>query len=368
MIERRYLNAAVTCVEELIRGRRLHRVVIAVLVVAAASAASAQQPSTASVPVVFDNFVWFGDEEIGAALRKTIPAFDGTVSTAPGAPEALARDLQALLRARRIPGVVEALPQGTLKAGVERYIFRVKDPSPQVCAVRIEGATAIAEADLLARAPLAGTDYSRSSLRSVLQGLLIDSYRQRGHWRAAFGAPVTVLDEQRGCVTVTAPVKEGPAYTWDHAEWIGNAAIPSRELDAVLAIKTGELAALARLEEGLRRAQRAYGQRGYVLERATYTPRLDDLTRRAVFEIRVDEGPQFKMGTVEFPGLAPADAAGLLKRWQLKPGDVFDASYPDRFMDEEIVPRIPRGARMPAIESRADQQNRTIHVRYVFGG
>ena len=125
---------------------------------------------------------------------------------------------------------------------------------------------------------------------------------------------------------------------------------------------------MTRLDEGLRRVQRAYGQRGYVLERATYTPRPDDLTRRVAFEIRVEEGPQFRMGTVEFPGLVPGDAAGLLARWQLKAGDVFDASYPDRFMDEEIVPRIPRGARMPAIESRADQQNRVIHVRYVFGG
>jgi outer membrane protein assembly factor BamA len=198
--------------------------------------------------------------------------------------------------------------------------------------------------------------------------VLTDSYRQRGHWRAAFGSPVAAIDPARGCVAVRAAVTEGPAYTWDRAEWIGNTAVPSPELDAALGIKSGEIASLARLDDGLRRVQRTYGQRGYVLERATYTPRLDDLTRRAAFEIRIEEGLQFRMGSVEFPGLAPADAAGLLKRWQLKPGDVFDASYPDRFMDEEIVPRIPRGARLPAIESRADQQNRVINVRYVFGG
>lgn len=343
------------------------RVLVAALTLAAAPPAYARQAPSV-VPVVFDNFVWFSDEEILATVRKTVPSFDGAVSTAPGAAEALARDLQALLRARRIPGVVEALPQGTLKTGVERYIVRVKDPSPTICGLRIEGASAIAEADLLARVPLAGMDYSRSALRNVLQGVLTELYRQRGHWRAAFGSPVVALDQARGCVAVRAAVTEGPAYTWDRARWVGNTAIPAPELDAALGIKNGEVAALTRLDDGLRRIQRAYGQRGYVLERATYTPGLDDLTRRAAFEIRVEEGPQFRMGTVEFPGLAPADAAGLLKRWQLKPGDVFDASYPDRFMDEEIVPRIPRGARMPAIESRADEQNRVINVRYVFGG
>lgn len=348
------------------------RVLLAVLMLAAAQPGNPQpantQPAPATVPVVFDNFVWFSDEEILAALRKAVPSFDGTVSTAPGAAEAIARDLQALLRARRLPGAVEALPQGTLKTGVERYIVRVKDPSPTICALRIEGAAAIAEADLLARVPLAGTDYSRSALRNVLQGVLTESYRQRGHWRASFGTPVAALDQTRGCVSVRVAVTEGPAYTWERAEWTGNAAMSAPELDALLGIKSGEIAALSRLDDGLRRAQRAYGQRGYVLERATYTPRLDDLTRRAVFEIRVDEGPQFRMGTVEFPGLAPGDVAGLLQRWQLKPGEVFDASYPDRFMDDEIVPRIPRGARLPAIESRADEQKRVINVRYVFGG
>jgi outer membrane protein assembly factor BamA len=347
--------------------RGLKRLLLVALTLATTATASAQ-PVPAAVPVVFDNFVWFSDEEILATLRKSVPSFDGTVSTTPGAADAIARDLQSLLRVRRVPGVVEVLPQGTLKTGVERYIVRVKDPSPQICGLRIEGASAIAEADLLARVPLAGSDYSRSALTNLLQGVLTESYRQRGHWRAAFGSPVAALDQARGCVAVRATVTEGPAYTWDRAEWLGNTAIPSRELDAVLAIKTGELAALSRLDEGLRRVQKAYGQRGYVLEHATYTPRLDDKTRRVAFEIRVEEGAQFRMGTVEFPGLAPADTAGLMKRWQLKQGDVFDASYPDRFMDEEIVPRIPRGARMPAIESRADQQNRVIHVRYVFGG
>jgi len=347
--------------------RRSWLISIVGLTIVAASTSFAQT-TPATLPVVFDNFVWFSDQEIVTVLRRRIPSFDGTAPATPGVPEAIAKELQSLLQSKRIPGVVELLPQATLKAGIESLVFRVKDPSPKVCALRITGATAIAETDLTGRLPLAGIDYSRTVLVNTLRGPLTDMYRQRGYWRAAFGAPVAALDQTQGCVTVIASVTEGPQFNWDRAEWTGNAALSSRELNAILGMKEGDLASLSRLDEGLRRAQKAYGRQGYVLERATYTPRLDDLTRRAVFDVRVDEGPQFRMGDVEFPGLAPADAAGLIKRWQLKPGDVFDASYPDRFMDEEIFPRIPRGARVPALESRADQQNRLVHVRFVFGG
>lgn len=340
---------------------------IAALTLVAASATFAQQ-APASVPVVFDNFIWFTDEEIVAALRKTIPSFDGTAPGTDGVPETITRELQALLRSKRIPGIVELLPQGTLKSGVERYIYRVKDPSPKVCTFRITGATAIAEQDLIARLSPAGSDYSKSALSQALDGILTDMYRQRGHWRASFGSPAVALDQSTGCVVVTTAVTEGPPYTWDHAEWVGNTAISARDLDGVIGLKTGELAGAARLDEGLRRVHRAYGRFGYVLERATFTPRPDDLTRRATFEIRVEEGPQFRMGTVEFAGLAATESAELLKQWQLKPGALFDASYPDQFMDEAIVPRVPRGARVPAVETRADQQNRLIHVRFVFGG
>ena len=38
------------------------------------------------------------------------------------------------------------------------------------------------------------------------------------------------------------------------------------------------------------------------------------------------------MGQVYFDGLPQGVAAALLKKWKLKPGDVFDASYPDDFV------------------------------------
>jgi hypothetical protein len=58
---------------------------------------------------------------------------------------------------------------------------------------------------------------------------------------------------------------------------------------------------------------------GYVTERATFEPRLDDAARWAVFAITVEEGAQFHMGTLEFVGIRESDAAMLARKWRLTP-------------------------------------------------
>lgn len=102
---------------------------------------------------------------------------------------------------------------------------------------------------------------------------------------------------------------------------------------------------------------------------AKYMPRLDDATRRAVFEIAIAEGPQFRMGTLEFVGLAERDAANLQKKWRLKAGDVFDASSAEQFESDEIFPlnrREPASAKRVAMEMRGDPEKRTVDVRIVL--
>lgn len=85
---------------------------------------------------------------------------------------------------------------------------------------------------------------------------------------------------------------------------------------------------MQRLDDGLRAFKRAYGKLGYIAHHAEYTARLDESSRTAAFEIRVTEGPQFRVGNVEFIGFTDADAATLRKSWQLAAGGVFDDSYP----------------------------------------
>jgi outer membrane protein assembly factor BamA len=149
---------------------------------------------------------------------------------------------------------------------------------------------------------------------------------------------------------------------------VGNTALSSTELDSLIGLKSGDVAGALQLEDGLRRVNRAYASRGYLIQRLTYTARPDDVKGRVSLEIRVAEGPQFRLGSVEFVNLPAADATVLRKTWRLNPGDVYDASYPDRFMKEAIQPRLPEGAKAPRAETTLDIKKAVVNVRFVFSG
>src|SRR5688572_14999130 len=84
------------------------------------------EEAASTVPVIFDNFIWFPYDEVMAAVRKDVPAFDGTLSETEGAPGPIIRSLQALLQARGIPGTVTVTPLVDLKTNSLRYLFNVK--------------------------------------------------------------------------------------------------------------------------------------------------------------------------------------------------------------------------------------------------
>jgi len=319
-----------------------------------------------TIPVVFDNFVWLPDDQLTAALRAEVPSFDGTAPLNAGAAEFIRRALDNVLKTRGIPGRVDFTAQGKLGGSVMKYLFAVKDPSPKLCALHFAGTSGIGERDLVGALQAAiGDEYSRFFVSTAAEGTLTDIYRRKGFWRASFATPIAALDSCPG-VAVTVPVTEGVVYAWDHAEWSGNQALNATALDRALAMKSGEVADSGRIDVGLRAVHTLYGVQGYVTQRASIEPRLDDATRRAVFAIAIEEGPQYHMGVLTFEGIRDADGAMLSRKWKLKQGDVYDESYVRTFEREELLPlRTVAGAR-GGLETHLDAARRMIDVNIVF--
>lgn len=321
-----------------------------------------------TVPVLFDNFVWFSDAEIIAAVRRDVPSFDGTVPPSAYVPDLVTRSLTQLLASKGLPGTVTFVPQADMKGTLLQYLFKVADPAPKICALTVPGASAEVNTALLdAAKTLIGSDYSRLYVKGVSGGTLLDVYRRRGHWRAEFGPPsVAAGDASCSGVRLTIPVTEGPSYAWEKAEWSGAAALSPAELDAQLGMKPGDTADASKLEAGLRAVQKAYGKRGHLQAQVRMKPRLDDAARRAVFEMSVSEGPQFRMGTLEFVGLSEKDAESLRKKWTLAAGAPYDDTYAAEFRVKELVPLL-RGVTPPVrVSVETSRQGQTVNVRLVF--
>jgi outer membrane protein assembly factor BamA len=325
-----------------------------------------------TTPVVFDNFVWFKDDELAGLLQQSIPQFNGMVPSNAGISAFLTRELEQILAARRIAGRVEfALLTDRTNRTVNRFVFSVTGAGAalRVCAVRFDGAQAVGDAGLQdAAKELKDAPYSRSFTVAFANGTLMQLYRRRGFWKASIAPPTAVPDAGGGCggVTVTFPVSEGPAYVWDHAEWIGNAVIPAKDLNATLAMKVGDPADVGRIETGLRLVHDAYGKKGYVAQAATFMPRPDGDPRKAVVEITVTEGPQFVMGDLAIIGLPPSDEANLRKKWRLQPGAVYDATYSTQFVKETPLGLAGSGGRRLIVSVFPDAAGHRVNVKLEF--
>jgi outer membrane protein insertion porin family len=321
-----------------------------------------------TLPVVFDNFVWFQDSEVLAAVTRDVPTFNGTLPANETASQYVAGVLTRLLASRQLQGRVTAAPRINLVTNSKQLLFRVVDASTslKMCAVRMPRASAVPEADLQQAAQSAlGGDYSRAFVTDLASGTLRQVYLRRGYWEATVAPASAALDAGCPGVTVTFQVQEGAQYVWDHAEWTGTAALPSPDLDRAMNMKAGGVAGLNELEAGLRGVHGAYEKVGYIAEQADYEASLDTATHHATFKIKVAEHQQFHMGTIAIAGGAAGDDAA--KKWKLRPGDVYDGSYLEAFTAAEIRPRQQTGALPRTLQPQVqvDPDKLIVNVRFV---
>jgi outer membrane protein assembly factor BamA len=306
-------------------------------------------------------------------VKAQLPSFDGTAPETDGAVASITRALAQLLRERKIPAQVEYMPSASQTGTDPKHIFSASGVRVPICAVQYPGAAAVAETELIGNSkPVMNADYSQEYMQGFADGTLKPLYRQRGHLRVNFKQPratlATETDKCKGGASVTVPVEEGPAYSWERAEWDGNAALSAAELDASFGMKTGELADGLKIDKALMAVAKAYERRGYLLLRLKPDAQFADATRRVTYRINVREGDQFRMGTLNIKGLSAADTNRLKAMWKLQPGDVYDAHYSEEFMRKALPLILRPGTRPPQINFsvKPDRQKLTADVTIDF--
>jgi len=331
------------------------------------------------VRVVFDNFVWFTDEELAEAVRRKVPSFDGTAPEAGGVTAEITQALQELLGARKIEGTVEYMPSADASGRHAEHVYTVKGAALRVCSLSFPGARTLTEEELVRKSgPVLDNDYSRLFVAGFVTANLLPLYHERGLLRASF-APLRVTKaaptpECEQGLAVAVPVDEGSIYVWGGAEWSGQQALTPQELDFALGMKPREVANTARMEKGLASVRRAYGRKGYLTARAAGAPEFDDANRRVVYRFTVTEGAPYRMGTLTLDGLDERDTNNVKVRWRILPGEVYDEGYADEFIRknlQEFIKDLLRDGRKPTftkVEPRVkvDNEKLTVDVTLEF--
>ncbi len=324
--------------------------------------------TAAQTPVVFDNFPWFSDEELSVAVRARLPDFrGGRIADISEAADQVTAALSTLIAEKGLPGKIEYFPTLNVKTGARTHLFKVSGISLPVCDVKITGVQpALEDAARRASTPLLRREYSRSGNLAFLQGALENLYRERGYLRENVREVIGHLgDPASGCagVAVVATIDEGTSYVWQGVKWSGTHGLQATQLDSLIPLRRNDVANGLKIDEGLKAARRAYGRNGYLAVRVDPVPAFDDQSRGVVFEVNVDEGPQFRMGTLFLQGVDDESGREIRRQWKLKAGDVYDENYPSEFLVREFRGRL--GAMKVTLTPNLAAQ--TVDVTLRFG-
>jgi len=328
--------------------------------------------------VIFDNFVWFTDDELIAAIKREVPSFTGTAPDAGRMTDDIKHALETLLKEHHIEGTVDyGAEQAGLNSNKQEHVFSVSGVPIRICSLHFPGAENVSEQKLVMNSrQLTDDNYSQKTTIAFSTYVLFPIYRQAGHLRASFAKPIVKVDPSAKCkgVDLTIPVEEGPVYLWDKAEWTGNEALSAYDLNAALGMKNGDVANVVKIDKGLNEVSRRYGHTGHLNVTVSPEPVLDEAAHRLGYKISVKEGPQYKMGQLTIKGLSEEDANSLQLRWKLRNGEVFDTSYPERFfktdarepMDRIMLVREAQRKGPPEIKITPNQLNLNADVMIEF--
>lgn len=321
------------------------------------------------VPILFDNFVWFSDDQLLSLLRTRIPLFDGKLPLNGGVPDQVSEALNAILAERKIAGHAEGIQTASLGGPIDAYAYTVKFHPVIVRNMDFPGA-APSEISALQTAAktISGQEYLRSAMRPHEQLDLLPVYLSRGYLKARFSDSQAriVSDGPRTVVDVSFPVKPGIQYRVTNVRWAGFSAFPVDKLQALIHLKTGQPANVVQLDNDLEAVQKLYGTKGYLMAFVKPVPTLDDPAAAVAYDLNVTEGDQFRMGELTVDGIDQSAADKLIAQWQIKKGAIFDDSYLQQFF--QVMYHDIGLSRSYSVVSKqnVDRQDKTVNVALHF--
>jgi outer membrane protein insertion porin family len=294
------------------------------------------------LPVSFDNFPWFSDEELTAGLKASGILFDGGAPLKGTVLDAMSETLEKLLDARNVHARVshEVVAHPFNNQSVQE--FRVENTDLTIQKVDFSDPVAQNDRVLQERVPdLIGKPYSRSRVELFEYEQVRPVYLARAYLRVQFGQPMAQFaanptNPLSGQLIVAAPINAGAQYGWGGVEWKGNDSMTAQDLNKFSALLPGDPADGNKIQSLWETARAAYAQLGFLDAGLNPVPQFDEQTKRVTYVVEVNEGPQYHMGKLVLTGLSIEGERRLKKAWTIPPGGVFDKSVYDDFVNTGI--------------------------------
>ncbi len=240
---------------------------------------------SAGVPVIFDNFPWFKDAELAAALQQKLGFFDGTAPPQGAQLDTMSEALVNILPSHGIHGrVSHNLVEWPDGGQVMQFIV---EGNP-VLVQAVEFSDPMAEKSLQVTAQLSevvGHPYSRLTMALYSYEEVRAAYLGMGYLRVSFSAPTASLvastsGARADSVRVTQPIKLGPLYHFGGITWIGNSAYSVTSLNTMVPFSAGVVVDGNKIQGTWNALARSYGHIGYMEARVEPAAPRDDAAEK----------------------------------------------------------------------------------------
>jgi outer membrane protein assembly factor BamA len=312
------------------------------------------------LPAVFENFVWFSDQDLQDALHQAVPLFKGNIPNSGTMSDDVSAALRKFLAAKGLPSEISYIMSATFGGLPTAYKFKVADANLKISDVMLIGAARMTPEQLAkAVAPLKGTDYLRSDVAIVLEKNLTPIYQQRGYLKFAIAEIKPKVDE-KSQVTVEATLSEGEQYRLAGLSWSGNTLISSDDLTKHITLKPGNPVDALQLDRDLAQVRKLYGKFGR--EAVSIKPLPAFVNDTVSYAFQVTEGDLYRMGKLEIEGVEPEQAHKLEQIWKLAEGQPYDATYVHQFIADTVV-KVPGHKWDWKMFEQIDDPQKTVNVR-----
>jgi outer membrane protein insertion porin family len=296
-----------------------------------------------ALPVSFDNFPWFTDDELSAALKSSVILFDGRAPDHGTILDNMSAALEKLVETRGVHASVTHEVVVDLGGGHSEVRWRIEGADLNVESVQFSDSLARTDRGIEDRlSDLVGKPFSRSAIELFEFEQVRPVYLSHAFLHVQFGPPSARFagDPNKPIpnqVVVTAPIEPGPVFAWNGAIWSGNKAIRSADLDKLAELRPGDIADGMKIEATWQKVREAYGRLGYIEASLDVVPQFDEVAKRITYAVSINEGPQYHMGDLVLTGLSLEGERRIRTAWSIPAGAVFDESVYNEFLAKGVT-------------------------------
>jgi len=284
------------------------------------------------LPFRFDR-VPVSEPDIRAHLGKQDPLFTDRIPANKTLVERYRAALEELVRSRGGSEKIEARIHSE-NIGDLHVLFYPAGAFAPVAEVHFSGNQLIPTATLqnTIHAVAVGVEYREARFRELLQTAIVPLYDARGRLRVAFPKiEATPASGVKG-MKVSVTVDEGPSFSFGDVQILGIG--DTEKLVKSLNLKAGDVANMDLTLGAQEVIHTAVRRAGHMRVTSRIERKLIEKLRVCDVTFMVEPGPKFTFGKLLLKGLDLHGEHEVKRVWGMKPGQAFNADYPDYFLNK----------------------------------